>query len=67
VLDDTFAADITGLLDLQEWAGKTYWRGDYWLVPARTLTGDVEWPQDTAVPRGFYRSACTTTSHPSRS
>jgi hypothetical protein len=22
VLDDTFAADITGLLDLQEWTGK---------------------------------------------
>jgi hypothetical protein len=25
--------------------GGTYRTGDYWLVPARTATGDVEWPQ----------------------
>ena len=25
-----------------------YRTGDYWLVPARTATGDVEWPRDTA-------------------
>jgi len=24
--------------------GATYRRGDYWLIPARTATGDVEWP-----------------------
>jgi hypothetical protein len=24
----------------------TYTTGDYWLVPARTITGDVEWPRD---------------------
>jgi hypothetical protein len=24
----------------------SYQRGDYWLVPARTATGDVEWPED---------------------
>jgi Family of unknown function (DUF6519) len=23
----------------------TYRRGDYWLIPARTATGDVEWPR----------------------
>jgi hypothetical protein len=23
----------------------TYVRGDYWLIPARTATGDVEWPR----------------------
>jgi hypothetical protein len=23
-----------------------YRRGDYWLIPARTATGDVEWPKD---------------------
>ncbi|WP_231904883.1 DUF6519 domain-containing protein [Streptantibioticus cattleyicolor] len=28
--------------------GGTYRTGDHWLVPARTLTGTVEWPQDTA-------------------
>ncbi len=25
-----------------------YERGDYWLIPARTAIGDVEWPRDTA-------------------
>jgi hypothetical protein len=24
-----------------------YRTGDYWLIPARTATGDVEWPQET--------------------
>ena len=24
--------------------GATYRQGDYWLIPARTATGDVEWP-----------------------
>jgi len=24
-----------------------YQKGDYWLIPARTATGDVEWPEDT--------------------
>lgn len=24
-----------------------YRTGDYWLIPARTATGDVEWPTDT--------------------
>jgi hypothetical protein len=24
--------------------------GDYWLIPARTLTGDVEWPHDASSP-----------------
>jgi hypothetical protein len=26
--------------------GGEYRTGDYWLIPARTLTGDVEWPRD---------------------
>lgn len=28
--------------------GKTYRSGDFWTVPARTATGDVEWPTDAA-------------------
>ncbi len=28
----------------------TYRTGDYWMIPARTNTGNVEWPQDTALP-----------------
>jgi len=33
---------------VQVWfkSGGTYRAGDYWLIPARTLTGDVEWPRD---------------------
>ncbi|MDQ3248356.1 MAG: DUF6519 domain-containing protein, partial [Chloroflexota bacterium] len=27
-----------------------YQTGDYWLIPARTVTADVEWPQDGANP-----------------
>ncbi len=27
-------------------ANGTYKTGDYWLIPARTLTADVEWPMD---------------------
>jgi hypothetical protein len=28
--------------------GGTYRTGDYWMIPARTLTGDVIWPQDAS-------------------
>jgi hypothetical protein len=28
----------------------TYRRGDYWLIPARTLTGDIEWRSDPTDP-----------------
>ncbi|MBD0371735.1 MAG: hypothetical protein ICV60_12920 [Pyrinomonadaceae bacterium] len=27
--------------------GEVYRTGDYWLIPARTATGDVEWPRDS--------------------
>ncbi len=30
--------------------GGTYRRGDYWLIPARTATGDVLWPKDQLRP-----------------
>jgi hypothetical protein len=31
---------------------RTRWRtGDYWLIPARSATGDVIWPQETGGPR----------------
>ncbi|WP_179957030.1 DUF6519 domain-containing protein [Amycolatopsis anabasis] len=29
----------------------TYRRGDYWQIPARTVPGDVEWPQDDRGPQ----------------
>jgi hypothetical protein len=28
--------------------GGEYQAGDYWLIPARSLTGDVEWPRDVS-------------------
>lgn len=28
--------------------GANYATGDYWLVPARTVTGDVDWPRDSS-------------------
>jgi hypothetical protein len=31
-------------------AGRHYVTGDYWLIPARTATGDVEWPGDGGTP-----------------
>ena len=31
-----------------EFANGTYQTGDYWMIPARTLKGDVEWPLDAA-------------------
>jgi hypothetical protein len=27
-------------------SGDHYKTGDYWLIPARTVTGDIEWPKD---------------------
>lgn len=32
-------------------AGGTYRTGDYWLIPARTATGDVEWPGSPGDPQ----------------
>jgi hypothetical protein len=31
-------------IQIQFQQGATYRQGDYWLIPARTATGDVEWP-----------------------
>jgi hypothetical protein len=31
-------------------AGETYRSGDYWLIPARTATGDIRWPQGDGEP-----------------
>jgi hypothetical protein len=31
-------------------SSNTYRTGDYWLIPARTATGDVEWPKGTSGP-----------------
>jgi Family of unknown function (DUF6519) len=33
-------------IEIQFERGGDYTAGDYWLIPARTATGDVEWPQE---------------------
>ncbi|HEV3166858.1 MAG TPA: DUF6519 domain-containing protein [Isosphaeraceae bacterium] len=45
---------LSGWIDLEDGVqiqfaatGATYLAGDYWLIPARTATGDVEWPTQT--------------------
>jgi hypothetical protein len=43
----------TGWIELEDGVrirfepGGTYRVGDYWLIPARVITGDVEWPRTT--------------------
>jgi hypothetical protein len=49
------AAGDTGWLDLEDGVeiqfvdpkNSVYRTGDYWLIPARVATGDVEWPSET--------------------
>jgi hypothetical protein len=33
-------------VQIQFQEGAVYRAGDYWLIPARTATGDIEWPKD---------------------
>jgi hypothetical protein len=42
--------DLEDGVQIQFQAGGTYVRDDYWLIPARTATGDVEWPQTGGAP-----------------
>jgi hypothetical protein len=37
-------------IQIQFQPGATYRQGDYWLIPARTATGDVEWPRTNDMP-----------------
>lgn len=46
-----------------EFDGGTFTSGDYWLIPARTLTGQVEWPQDDANPPAAVFLARHGTAH----
>jgi len=49
---NTAAGALDGWIDLEDgvqvWFSKDgdYRAGDYWLIPARTATGDVEWPYE---------------------
>ena len=53
--DGTATVEMGKFLGLEdgvevEFAAGDYRTGDYWLIPARTLTGSVEWPRDSAGP-----------------
>lgn len=46
------AANTAGWINLEdgvqvEFGAGTYSTGDYWMIPARTLTANVQWPVDT--------------------
>jgi hypothetical protein len=49
---NTSAGALDGWIDLEDgvqvWFSKDgdYHAGDYWLIPARTATGDIEWPYE---------------------
>jgi hypothetical protein len=36
-------------VQIQFQKGGNYRSGDYWLIPARTATGDIEWPQENSI------------------
>jgi hypothetical protein len=43
-----------------EFSGANHSTGDYWMIPARTLTGDVDWPVKTGnpvalLPKGVHK------------
>ena len=47
-----------------QFAKGTYNTGDYWLIPARTLTANIDWPVDSSgsplaqPPKGIHRHYC---------
>jgi Family of unknown function (DUF6519) len=60
VADEGFLSLESGV-QIQFETGKTYRSGDYWILPARTATRDVEWPRDASqkplwqAPQGIVR------------
>lgn len=68
--DNTEAGLNSGWIDLEDgiqiWFGKEggeYRTGDYWLIPARVATGDVEWPDETT-PNGKLVAAAVEPNGP---
>lgn len=48
---DWFALEDNIQIQFPGSQGAHYRTGDYWLIPARTATGDIEWPKDSnAIP-----------------
>jgi hypothetical protein len=55
-LEVNIPADNNGFIPLEDGVeikfetGKDYQTGDYWLIPARSATADIEWPKDKTNP-----------------
>ncbi|MBW2636492.1 MAG: hypothetical protein JRC86_03005 [Deltaproteobacteria bacterium] len=45
-LDDNAWLYLEDGVQIQFHSGAVYCTGDYWLIPSRTATGDVEWPNE---------------------
>ncbi len=64
-------ANADGFLPLEDgvevrFSPGTYHRGDHWLIPARTVTGDVEWPRDPVTHLPLLRPRHGTRHHYAR-
>src|SRR5688572_23857538 len=46
--NDTSWIELERGIRIRFTAGGYYRKGDYWLIPARVATGDIEWPADAA-------------------
>jgi photosystem II stability/assembly factor-like uncharacterized protein len=47
IVEDTWI-ELEDGVQARFFGGGVYRPGDYWQIPARTITGDVEWPRDEA-------------------
>ena len=50
LIEESKWLDLEDGIKIQFEQGGTYHTGDYWLIPARTATGDVEWPGPVDAP-----------------
>jgi hypothetical protein len=51
--DDHWLNLEDGIQILFPTSNTTYFSGNYWLIPARTLTGDIEWPKRNGKPEAL--------------
>jgi hypothetical protein len=54
--DDTGWIDLERGIRIRFAPGGLYSKGDYWLIPARAATGDIEWPAVADVPQAVEPS-----------
>lgn len=59
--DGEILTDENDWIDLEDgvqivFSGNEFKTGDYWLIPARTVTGDIEWPKVPGTESSLYLS-----------